>query len=130
MYLRLRHQIHKIRENCHCTILERGVLLLSITRCFSCSNIFKIAEVVLVFKRGDPEQSTNYRPISLLLQLSKILEKMPYKRIYSYPEKLNLLNEHQFRFRKKSSTIHAMTNIYDNSIKNIEKGLYRVFQQI
>ena len=50
-------------------------------------NIFKVAEVVPVFKKDDFTLATNYRPISLLSQFSKIFEK-------------KLLNEHQFGFRK------------------------------
>ena len=49
---------------------------------------------------------------------------MLYSRIYSYLERFKLLNEHQFGFRKNSSTIHAITSIYDNLLKNIENGMY------
>ena len=87
-------------------------------------DIFKIAEVVPVFKKDDPTLATNYRPISLLSQFSKIFEKMLYSRIYSYLVRFKLLNEHQFGFRKNSSTIHAITSIYDNLLKNIENGMY------
>ena len=38
------------------------------------------------------------------------------KRVQSY--------NHQFGFRQNSSTIHAVTYIYDNLIKNVDKGLY------
>ena len=47
----------------------------------------KIAEVIPIFKKNDPNQATNYRPISLLSQLSKILEKVRFNRLYSYLEK-------------------------------------------
>jgi hypothetical protein len=41
----------------------------------------KYAQIVPVFKKGDKEQPTNYRPISLLTSFSKIFEKVIYKRL-------------------------------------------------
>ena len=39
----------------------------------------KVAKVVSVFKKGDPEIMPNYRPISLLPLFSKMFEKLMYK---------------------------------------------------
>ena len=44
----------------------------------------KFADVVPLFKTGEHELLTNYRPISLLLTLSKVLEKLLYSRIYNF----------------------------------------------
>ena len=41
----------------------------------------KVAKVIPLFKNGDPILLTNYRPISLLLSLSKILEKVIYQQL-------------------------------------------------
>ena len=49
----------------------------------------KHTEIVPLFKAGPKNESTNYRPISLLITMSKLLEKVMYKRIY------NFLNENQ-----------------------------------
>ena len=49
----------------------------------------KIAEVIPIFKKGNTDKPTNYRPISLLSQFSKIFEKLIYNRIYSYLEKFD-----------------------------------------
>ena len=45
-------------------------------------DLLKIAEVVLIFKKGERNKMTNYRPISLLLQFNKVFEKLLYTRIY------------------------------------------------
>ena len=84
----------------------------------------KIAEVIPVFKKGDPAEATNYRPISILSQFSKIFEKLLFIRIINYLEKYDLLSKDQYGFRKNSSTVHAITNIHNGLMTNIDKGLY------
>ena len=68
-------------------------------------NSLKIAEVVPFFKKGDSNLLTNYRPISILSQLSKIFEKLIFTRINNYPEKYHLISDKQFGFRQNSSTL-------------------------
>ena len=50
-----------------------------------------------MFKTGDRSKATNYRPISLLSQFDKILEKTIYRLIH-FLEKYQLLNKVQFGF--------------------------------
>jgi hypothetical protein len=66
----------------------------------------KIAKIIPIYKSKDKEQFSNYRPISLLSSVSKIYEKIIYKRLYNYIEPA--LYEKQFGFRSKRSTIHAI----------------------
>ena len=87
-------------------------------------NSLKIAEVVPVFKKGDSNLLTNYRPISILSQLSKIFQKLIFTRIKKYLEKHHLISDKQFGFRQNSSTSHAITNIYENLIKNSDAGMH------
>ena len=51
-------------------------------------DLFKITEVIPIFKKGNPELATNYRPISLNHQFNKIFEKLTYSRIYNYLKKI------------------------------------------
>ena len=87
-------------------------------------NCLKIAEVIPIFKKGDKNNLTNYRPISLLSQFDKIIEKMIFSRLYSYVESNQLLSNKQFGFRPNSSTSYAISSIHDKLIKNIDAGLY------
>ena len=84
----------------------------------------KIAEVVPVFKKGDLNSLTNYRPISILSQISKIFEKLIFNRINEYLDKYDLISDRQFGFRQNSSTSHAISNIYERIIQKCDKGSY------
>ena len=84
----------------------------------------KVAEIKPIYKRGDPNKATNYRPISLLSNFDKIFEKLLYNRLISYIEKFELLNERQFGFRKNYSTTMAISNIHDKLVKSIDQNLY------
>ena len=87
-------------------------------------NSLKIAEVVPVFKKGDSNLLTNYRPIWILSQISKIFEKLMYNRINNYLEKYHLISDKQFGFRQNSSASHAIIDIYEKLIQNSDKGMY------
>ena len=53
----------------------------------------KIARIIPIFKNGNINDFTNYRPISLLSQFSKILEKIFHNRMMSFIEEKNILYE-------------------------------------
>ena len=74
----------------------------------------KIAKVIPIFKSGDPNKTNNYRPISILCSINKILEKILHKRVSDYLEKFKLLYKYQYGFRKGHSTIQAITELADN----------------
>ena len=84
----------------------------------------KVSEIIPVFKKGDKNNPTNYRPISLLSQFNKIIEKMLFNRLYTYLDKKKLISDNQFGFRPNFSTNFAISTLYDMIIKNIDKGLY------
>ncbi len=51
----------------------------------------KIAKVVLIYKKGSPEEFLNYRPVSVLPTFSKFLERIVHNRCYSFLVKNNIL---------------------------------------
>ena len=71
----------------------------------------KGAEVVPIFKKSDPNDVTNYKPISLLSNFNKIFEKLEYHRLSHFLEKYNLLSNHQYELRSNSLTNFALCNI-------------------
>jgi len=79
----------------------------------------KKSRTVPIFKSGDPTSCDNYRPISLLSQLSKILEKIVSIQLTNHLDRNNILYEHQYGFQRNKSTeqnlIHAI-NFISNSL--------------
>ena len=81
----------------------------------------KTAKVIPIYKAKDKQLFNNYRPISLLPSISKIMEKIVHQRVYSFLEKYNILQEQQFGFRPKCSTIHAITHFTYEILKNFKQ---------
>ncbi|NRB81915.1 MAG: hypothetical protein HRU38_25205, partial [Saccharospirillaceae bacterium] len=79
----------------------------------------KIARVIPLYKSGDRNDITNYRPISLLPVISKIFEKLIHSRLISFLDKHNVIYNKQFGFRRCHSTVHAL----NTAITQIIQGL-------
>jgi hypothetical protein len=80
----------------------------------------KIARVVPIYKSGDSSDYTNYRPISILPALSKILEKLMHARLTNFLTKYNVLDDSQHGFRPKYSTCTALTEVLDFITKTVD----------
>ena len=63
----------------------------------------KWAEVIPLYKGKCMDVMVNYRPISLLILLSKILEKIMYKHLYSFLDTKGIPYASQYGFRSKCS---------------------------
>ena len=59
---------------------------------------------------------SNYRPISLLPEFSKVFKKVLYVRMYQYLINNNILDDERFGFRTKSSTMAATFNLINEII--------------
>ena len=82
---------------------------------------FKMAKVFPVFKKGDSHVLNNYRPISLLSSMSKILEKIMYRRLNGFLNHHNFFYDFQFGFRKKYSTSDAITCMIDKITRAFDR---------
>ena len=85
-------------------------------------DLWKWPHVIPLFKGGDKDDVGNYRPISLLTVLSKILEKIIATQLMSYLESNNLLSENQHGFRPKLSTETALMQVTDRIYDNIDRN--------
>ena len=81
-------------------------------------DLLKIAKTIPIYKKGSKLVSSNYRPISLLSNLNKILEKLMFNRIYKFFEDHNYIYKLQFGFRQKHSTNHALIEITEKNKKS------------
>ena len=84
-------------------------------------NNMKTAKVVPLFKSGEKDIFTNYRPVSLLSQFSKILEKLVDIRLDSFFDKHKTLVEQQYGFRKARSTSLAIIQLIEDITNANEK---------
>ena len=81
----------------------------------------KFSEVRPLFKKGDITEFSNYRPISLLISFSKIIEKNIYKRLYNYLNDDNILVGDQYGFGETLSTETAIYTLLNNVLSSFDR---------
>ena len=86
------------------------------------SSVLKTAKIVPVFNKDSKLDYSNYRPISLLSNIEKILQKFMYKRLYTFLNNNNIIYNLQFGFRQQYSTSHALINITEIIRKALDDG--------
>ena len=64
----------------------------------------------------------NYRPMSILPSLSKIMEKIIADRLISFLGKFNILYKYQFGFIPVKNTTHAISTLVDYVINSLENN--------
>ena len=107
-----------------------AVIAPSLTQIFNLSlssstfpQIWKNGRVTPIFKSGERSNMSNYRPITVLPTLSKILERFVHTQIYNYLTGNKILTSNQFGFRPKLSTSTALAFFTDNILENADNGL-------
>ena len=83
----------------------------------------KTARVIPIFKNnGDNKLISNYRPISILPTLSKILETVVKSRLLSFLSKISFFNKKQYGFIKNSNTEIAFVDLVIKLQKTLDSG--------
>ena len=80
--------------------------------------IWKVGVVTPVLKKGNPFDKNNYRPVSCLSVLSKVLEKIVCVQVTDYMEKNDLLPPNQHGFRTGRSTMSALSSVQQEWAEN------------
>ena len=107
---------------------EISVLLSTLTNLSFNTGIFpsslKLARVMSIFKKGDQQDCNNYRPISVLSNISKLIEKLLYNRLYKFLNQNKCLYNNQFGFRNHHSINHALISITEKIKNALDDGKY------
>ena len=83
---------------------------------------WKIARVSPIFKDGDKTEKSNYRPISLLPGVSRILKKLVFNQLYRYLNDNYFINSNQFGFRELHSTVTCLLKNTDDWHNGMDTG--------
>jgi potassium voltage-gated channel Eag-related subfamily H protein 8 len=82
----------------------------------------KNSRVVPIFKAGEQDRCSNYRPISLLSSISKILEKIVHKRLVAHLEYHKLLSPFQFGFQAGRNTEQNLIQVVNQITEHLNGG--------
>ena len=80
-------------------------------------NSWKTAFVLPLFKKGDRDTVSNYRPISLISCVGKVMERVVFKHIYNHMYFNNLIYSKQSGFLPGHSTVYQLLDIYNQICK-------------
>lgn len=87
-------------------------------------SLLKMASVIPVYKKEDPLNIINYRPISILSIFSKVFEKIVLNRMISFLTKFKVLTDCQHGFREGRSTETAAVSFMNFVYEKLDKGLF------
>ena len=81
-----------------------------------------VAKVIPICKKNNPTLFTNYRPISLLPVISKVLERIMNNQLLMYFTNTKLLSDNQYGFRPHHSTEYAAVEIVDRITTQLDNN--------
>jgi exonuclease III len=82
----------------------------------------KIAVVTALHKAGSTDVANNYRPISVLPILNKVIERVLHQRLLTFSSVAKIISSHQFGFRPRSGTENAAIELNSAICNAIDKG--------
>lgn len=85
--------------------------------------MWKCAKVIPLHKSGDPLESNNYRPISIISNVAKIFEKIIFKRLFNYINESSILSPCQSGFRPNFSTTTVLTKFVNDVTSSLDVNM-------
>jgi len=82
---------------------------------------WKEARVTPIYKTGKKDDENNYRPISVLPLVSKVMKSAIQVQLLSFLDKNKVLSVFQSCFRKKHSTETAVVYLVDDILEHMDK---------
>ena len=86
------------------------------------SSLWKIAKVTPVYKSGSVNENENYRPVSILSAVSKVVEKEVHEQFSAYLEENKLISDFKFGFRKNNSTDLVAITLVEEIRQSVDTG--------
>ena len=83
---------------------------------------WKEANITPIFKKNDPSEISNYRPISLLNTIGKVMEKNVHKHVFNFFKDNNVITTLQSGFVPGDSTTNQLLDIYNTFCKALDEG--------
>ena len=83
---------------------------------------WKKANITPVYKKGNKSAVNNYRPISLLSCVGKVMERCVYKHLSNFMRDNNIITQFQSGFTHGDSTIYQLTDIYNTFAAALDNG--------
>ena len=84
---------------------------------------WKFSKVLPLFKKGSQLDRKNYRPVSILSPISKILERVVHDQLYSYFANNHLFHPNVMGFRRNRSTMSCILQMYDRWVQGAGEGM-------
>ena len=85
-------------------------------------DLWKVARVTPLHKSDDKLQVENYRPISVLPVLSKVVGSLVHSQLNAHLHQLDFLYQHQYGFRREHSTEQAITQLNNWVLESTDEG--------
>ena len=86
----------------------------------------KLAKIIPLFKEGDAQEFTNYRPIAIISSVGKLIEKIVHIKLTNYLESDNLLHPNQFGFRAAHSVIHPLLLFSQKILDSTDSDMFNL----
>ena len=94
------------------------------------SDIWKLANVIPIFKKGDKPEPSNYRPVALLSCIGKIQDWIVFKNLYIFLIDNNLLYKYQTGFLPYHSTVFQLIDIFHNICQAFDNNMFFVLSSV
>ena len=88
------------------------------------TDIWKIANVIPIFKKGDKSQPSNYRPVALLSCIERLQERNVFKNMYNYLLDNKRLYRYQSGFLPHHAIVFQLIDIFNNICQASDNNMF------
>ena len=82
----------------------------------------KVAKVIPIYKDSDCHDFSNYRPISLINSLSRLIESIVCFQLTGFSDACDLFATHQYGFRARHNVTHPLLHFSEKIFQALNEG--------